>query len=119
MYQLPKGVDVADAKNTLVTFAFVRHPFKRLVSLCSDKFKKKKPKECVKTVIATTKGGINQDGDGHLSAQCYQCPFCSIKFDMIGKLDQMGQHTAFLAKTLGIEVGGEYRIACFIVLTQL
>ena len=109
LFGLPKGIDIVDAKNTFVTFAFVRHPFKRLISLCSDKLPGLKPKQCAKKLIATTKGGYNTDG--HFSEQCYQCPFCSMDFDLIGNMDDMSQHLDFLAKTLGIKVRGICPIA--------
>jgi len=116
LYHLPEGVKVSNARKALVTFAFVRHPFERLVSMCSDKFRRKTPKECVKVVIATIKGEhwLYKPTDGNIGGQCYQCPFCSMDFDLIGKMDQMDQHTDFLAKMLGIEVGADYSIVCFV-----
>ena len=87
----------------------VRHPFKRLISLCSDKLPRLKPKQCAKEIIATTKGGYNTNG--HFSEQCYQCPFCSMDFDLIGKMDDMNQHLFFLAEILGIQVGDVRMVA--------
>ena len=116
LYDLPEGVKVSNARKTLVTFAFVRHPFERLVSMCSDKFRGKTPRECVNVVIAAVKGehGVYQPTNINIGGQCYQCPFCSMDFDLIGKMDQMDQHTDFLAKMLGIEVGADYSIVCFV-----
>ena len=102
LYGLPKGIDVVDAKNILVTFAFVRHPFKHVLSLWADKYRQTKPKKHVEMLIAYVKGGISKDR--HKAAQSSQCPFCSMDFDLIGTLDDMEQHLFFLTKTLDIQV---------------
>ena len=64
-------------------------------------------------IIATTKEGINRDQ--HITAQCYLCPFCSMDFHLIGTIDKMGQHTDFLAKSLGIEVSANCLRLCVLL----
>ena len=44
----------------------------------------------------------------HFIPQYLACPHCKLKFDLVGKLEDMERHTAFLAQHLGLTVKSYY-----------
>ena len=134
MFNKPDGVSLQTINKKLVTFAFTRHPFQRLVSAYNGNFVDKGqsrfigssgPMNFAEYVIRNIleyhmKYGPdfkNHNGYNahtlHFIPQYLACPHCKLEFDLVGKLEDMERHTAFLAQHLGLEVT---RIICFMYL---
>ena len=105
IYNKPYGISSQLANQMLVTFAFTRNPFSRLVSCYHSKYQKwvfHKPKQFAKFVIQSISDASATDG--HYRPQYTQCPFCEFEFDLVGRIEDMESHTAFLAELLDLQV---------------
>ena len=146
-YYRPNNIGVKQANKMLVTFAFTRHPFNRLVSAYNcfflhkcDYVKKRHmhnwdkhawyrairnkvlwkyrhigpltsrdpvtPKELVQYLVGLSGWHRKQplDFNKHIMPQFAKCPFCALKFDYIGDINDMDEHLEFLSDKLGIKV---------------
>ena len=104
----------------LVTFAFTRHPFERLVSAYHHPANQwshgyTEPMEFAKIVIKVILETLNGTGPPllesryiphplHYIPQYLACPYCQLEFDLVGRLEDMESDTAFLAQHLGLKV---------------
>ena len=145
LYHKPKDISLSHANDMLVTFAFIRHPFNRLVSAYNDKFKHAKwnkdtklkrivglgedikqmrsiimkkyrkidpkqtddypsPKEFVAYILEQAENNGPLILNRHWRPQYALCPFCSMNFDYIGKIEHMNSHVNFLSDLLGFKV---------------
>ena len=124
MYNKPDGMSLQTANKKLVTFAFTRHPFQRLVSAYNRNFVQRMgwfagssgPMKFAKYVIENIlKDHIiygarpNDHSDQHQMTlhfipQYVTCPHCQLEFDLVGKLENLESDTAFLAQHLGLKV---------------
>ena len=134
MYHKPDGISLQTANKVLVTFTFTRHPFERFVSayfqLQKRNFLRKKhcnfqkgmPDQLLKfakLVINTILEDLNTKdfmsrytrpndcyflNPLHFIPQYVTCPYCDMDFDLVGKLEDMENDTAFLAQHLGLKV---------------
>ena len=124
MYNKPDGVSLEIANKELVTFAFTRHPFQRLVSGYNANFVNSLgwfkgssgPTKFANYVIRnilkyhrrygpdSTRHKGYKSVTHHFIPQYLACPHCKLKFDLVGKLEDMERHTAFLAQHLGLTV---------------
>ena len=108
IYVKPNGISMQMANKMLVTFAFTRHPFKRLVSAYNDKFKHRmshQPTKFAKLVIKEILSNRIKPNN-HYRPQYLACPYCQLDFDLVGNLEDMKNHTAFIARHLGLKVKG-------------
>ena len=124
MYNKPDGVSLQSANKELVTFAFTRHPFQRLVSGYNANFvhhresftgssgPTKFAKYVIKNILEYHRryGPDTKHHKGydpytlHFMPQYLACPHCQLEFDLVGKLEDMEGDTAFLAQHLGLRV---------------
>ena len=129
MYNKPDGVSLEIANKELVTFAFTRHPFQRLVSAYTANCVNRT--ECVQRGIFNGSSGPMKFAEYaienileyhmkygpdpkshsgysyftlHFIPQYLACPYCQLEFDLVGKLEDMERHAAFLAEHLGLKV---------------
>ena len=128
MYHKPKDISLQEANALLVTFAFTRHPFNRLVSAYDDKLKDNKrnlddlgmisfrnvdprktndypsPKEFVTYLLQQVEIKGPFAFNAHWRPQFSLCPYCSIDFDYVGDINDMNYHVDFLSDILGFKV---------------
>ena len=111
IYNKPKEISLKESNAQLYTFAFMRDPFKRLVSAYYYLSKKRKFKEKLLTPKIFVKyllEEVRKHGplflNSHLRPQYAACPFCSLNFDYIGELEDMDIHVTYLAEHLGFPV---------------
>ena len=129
MYNKPDGMSLQTANKKLVTFAFTGHPFQRLVSAYNANCVNRTT--CVQLGIFNGSSGpmkfaeyaiknileyhMKYGPDSkrhkgynfftlHFIPQYLACPHCQLEFDLVGKLEDMERHTAFLAQHLGLRV---------------
>ena len=126
LYKKPKSVSLEKANEMLLTFAFTRQPFSRLVSAYNDKIKHgylrnkflpfqsalsnqvndyPTPKEFVEYLLWK----VDHDGsalnfDLNWKPQNLVCPSCQFGFDYIGDIDNMNHHVDLLSDLLGFKV---------------
>ena len=146
MYNKPEGISLETANKVLVTFAFTRHPFERLVSAYFEMQKQRsllkkqcnfeegmpdKPMQFAKFVINVLLEDLKTDdymsrytrtktcyflNPVHFIPQSVTCPYCQLKFDLVGKLEDMKSDTAFLAQHLGLEVEISLHLSHYIII---
>ena len=125
LYKKPESISLKEANEMLLTFAFTRHPFSRLVSAYNDKIKhgylKNKftkfrssasnkaedyptPKQFVKYLLWKVDHGGVSKFDLNWKPQSLVCPPCQLAFDYVGDIDDMNHHVAFLSELLGFKV---------------
>ena len=116
MYHKPDGISLEMANQMLVTFAFTRHPFKRLSSAYYSKFQGKmshQPMKFAEFVVKEISERLDNNsiwkqeiitGNAHYDPQYVVCPYCQLQFDLVGQLEDMETDTAFLARHLGLKV---------------
>ena len=128
IYYKPKDVSLKKSNQLLYTFAFTRHPFRRLVSAYHDKLimhqNKLKgeimskigklyprnsndypiPKMFVNYLLDEAKQHGPIFLNWHFRPQYAVCPFCVLSFDYIGEIEDMDTHTKYLAKRFGFPV---------------
>ena len=137
IYHKPDGISLEEANKVLVTFAFTRHPFERLMSSYFElqktfnynlpQFKycnftigmpdqpMKYANYVINVILADLKtqdfmsrytrpNNCYYQNPTHFIPQFVTCPYCQLKFDLVGRLEDMEADTAFLAKHLGLKV---------------
>jgi hypothetical protein len=127
VYHKDKDISFRKANDMLVTFAFTRHPFKRLASSYHNKIKYNKmkgekkimfyipgfsgtsneypsPKEFAFYLLDYAKQFGPLSFNSHWRPQYALCPFCSLNFDYIGDINDMDKHVDYLADLLGFKV---------------
>ena len=125
IYYKPNDVSLKKSNELLYTFAYTRHPFRRLVSGYHDKALKHgkekimnkyrqlhqrnshdilTPKIFVNYLLAEA----NQHGpiflNGIYRPQYAICPFCSLNFNYVGEIEDMDTHMKYLAERFGLPV---------------
>ena len=109
IYNLPNGISLQVANEMLVTFAFTRHPFRRLVSAYYSKFHRRmsrKPANFARYVIREILEHLENGtiSNRHFMPQYLTCPYCQLQFDLVGQLEDMETDTEFLTRHLGLKV---------------
>ena len=111
IFHKPDGISLQRANKLLVTFAFSRHPFERLVSAYYNHFQGRYPnisvfaRYAIKMILDRLK--VGRRPNDHLIPQYATCPYCQLDFDLVGKLENMEEDTAFLARHLNLTVKSE------------
>ena len=110
----------------LYTFAFTRHPFRRLVSGYHSKANTTKirdeimskngqlhprnsngyptPKMLVNYLLDESKQHGQICLNAHFRPQYATCPFCVLNFDYIGEIEDMDTHVNYLSERFGFPV---------------
>lgn len=133
-----KNETFTQAKESLLSFVFVREPFARIVSAYNDKMvrdwskpvfdlrwmrdeimeKYRKnagpkaaptPEEFVRYIVDKSKEVGPYYLDNHIKPIWASCPFCSVDFDVIGKLEEFDKDSLFIHANMNLIV------SCFII----